>query len=161
MFKTILSTLLIIAFSLGGTFATSPLAPTSSSILTTEWSAVITPPEDNAIRQGAHDIIKSKESGEEVSNLLETQNKIEDQKDATQRTINLIHKIINYALSLVSFVALIILIFAGIQMVTAGGDDGKFKAGQKAIKKITIGIIGIGISWLIVSFIFRLLRTLT
>lgn len=159
MIRTILIWCWIFALALGNVFAVSSVSPSTDSILTTDDSAIITPPEENAIREGTHDIIKSKDSSQSVESLLETQTKIENQQDATQRTLNLVHKIINYALSLVSVIAFIVLIFAGFQMVTAGGDDGKFKSGSKALKKIVIAIVGIAVSWMIVSFIFWFLET--
>lgn len=154
---------LLCSFSLlsGQIFAVSQLEPSPHLILTTEGSSIITPPENNAIRQGTHDIIHSESHQYQINNLITTQQSIDSQQDATQRTLQLIHKLINYALSLVSFIALIVLIFAGIQMITAGGDDGKFKAGSKALKKIAIAIIGIGISWIIISLIFRFLKTIS
>lgn len=160
MYKIFL--LLCSFFLLGGQiFAISQLEPTNHTILTTEETSIITPPESNAIRQGTRDAIHSESHQYQINNLLETQQSIESQNDATQRTLQLIHKLINYALSLVSFIALIVLIFAGVQMVTAGGDDGKFKTGIKTLKKVAIAIIGIGISWMIVSLIFWFLGTIS
>ena len=161
MLKTTLKILLIASFSLGGAFAVPQLEPKPHTILTTEETSIITPPESNAIRQGTHDAVHSESNQHKIHNLIETQQSIETQNDATQRTLQLIHKLINYALSLVSFIALIVLIFAGVQMTTAGGDDGKFKAGSKALKKVVIAIIGIAISWMIVSLIFWFLGTIS
>lgn len=161
MLKTILNIVLIMSFSLGGVFAAPQLEPSQHLILTTEESSIISPPEQNAIRQGTRDIIHSESHQYQIKNLIASQQSIESQQDATQKTLQLVHKLINYALSLVSLIALIVLIFAGVQMTTAGGDDGKFKAGAKALKKIAIAIVGIGISWMIVSLIFRFLEKIS
>jgi len=52
---------------------------------------------------------------------------------------------------------LVILLWGGFQMVTAAGDDTKYKNGFKILKQAAIGLIFIGVSWLVVSVIFRLL----
>ena len=39
---------------------------------------------------------------------------------------------------MLSLVAFCVLLYAGFQMATAAGDDGKFKAGNKTLKKIAI-----------------------
>ena len=146
---------------LNTTFALPSISDKRDPILTNDSEQIIIPPEEHAIREGTHDIIHSAESDNKINNLLESNEKIETQGDATKKTINLVHRIINYALGLVSVVALIVLIYAGIQMTTAAGDDKKYQAGKSTLKSITIGIIGIGVSWLIVSFIFWLLNTMT
>lgn len=161
MWKKIWLLLLGTLCSIGVSFALPAVGPTPDPILTNDSEQIITPPEDNAIREGTRDITHSPESSNKIENLLETQEQIGSQSDATTRTINLIHRIINYILGLVSVIALIILIYAGIQMTTAAGDDKKYQAGKATTKKLTIGIIGIGISWLIVSFIFWFLNTIT
>lgn len=156
--KKLFLILLVGVLLVWNTFAFDAAWPKPDEILTNQHQAIITPPEENAFREGSYDAIHGDQGGK-ITGLMETQNKIETQSDATMRTINLIHRIINYALGFVSVIALVVLIFAGFQMVTAAGDDGKFQSGKKAIKKISIGIIGLAISWLIVSFIFRLLNT--
>ena len=40
-------------------------------------------------------------------------------------------------------------------MVTSAGDETKYKAGFKVLKNAAIGLIVIGLSWIIVSIIFR------
>ena len=99
---------------LNATFALPSISDKRDPILTNDSEQIIIPPEDNAIREGTHDIIHSAESDNKINNLLESNEKIE-----------------------------------------------KYQAGKSTLKSITIGIIGIGISWLIVSFIFWLLNTIT
>ena len=45
-------------------------------------------------------------------------------------------------------------------MVTAAGDDGKYKKGLTILKQAAIGLIIVGISWIIVSFIFWVIGAL-
>jgi hypothetical protein len=66
----------------------------------------------------------------------------------------MVHRLINWILGMLAFVALIVVIIGWIQMVTAAGDDAKYKSWKTALKKVSIGIIGIGASWLLVSFFF-------
>jgi hypothetical protein len=46
-------------------------------------------------------------------------------------------------------------------MITAAGDDGKYKKGFTILKQAGIGLVFIGVSWLIVSVIFFLLNLFT
>lgn len=71
--------------------------------------------------------------------------------DGLLRTIN---KAINWILGMLAVIALAICLRGGFQMVTAAGDDGKYKKGLTILKQAAIGLIIVGISWIIVSFIF-------
>ena len=66
---------------------------------------------------------------------------------------------INWMLGMLALIALVILLWGGFQMVTAAGDDAKYKKGFKILQQAAIGLVFIGISWLVVSVIFRLLGT--
>jgi hypothetical protein len=44
-------------------------------------------------------------------------------------------------------------------MVTAAGDETKYKKGFKILEQAAIGLVFIGVSWLVVSLIFRVLGT--
>lgn len=66
---------------------------------------------------------------------------------------------VNRALGLLSLVTLIVVIYWGYQMVTAAGDEGKYKAGFKILKQAGAGLIIIWLSWIIISFIFSLFGT--
>ena len=73
------------------------------------------------------------------------------------KLIDVIKSFINWALGILALIALVILLWGGFQMVTAAGDDTKYKNGFKILKQAAIGLIFIGVSWLVVSVIFRLL----
>jgi hypothetical protein len=55
---------------------------------------------------------------------------------------------------MLALIALIICLWGGFQMVTAAGDDGKYKKGMTILKQAAIGLIIIGVAWLFVSVIF-------
>ncbi|MFA7717457.1 MAG: hypothetical protein WC875_01975 [Candidatus Absconditabacterales bacterium] len=74
--------------------------------------------------------------------------------------ITTIQKVINWALGLLALIALILLIWGGFQMVTAAGDETKYKKGFKILQQAAIGLIFIGASWLIISLIFRIIQNL-
>ena len=116
------------------------------------------------IRDGAFSAIDSdaasKWSGE-LNGIVGVNNKINDHTTAKARTLQVVKNLINYALGLLSLVALVYLIYNGFLMVTAAGDDAQYKKGLKSIKYAAIAIAGIGLSWLIVSFIFRLITKIT
>lgn len=68
---------------------------------------------------------------------------------------------INWILGMLALIALCICLYGGFQMVTAAGDDGKYKKGMTILKQAAIGLIIVGIAWLFVSLIFWLIGTLS
>jgi hypothetical protein len=73
------------------------------------------------------------------------------------KLIDVIKSFINWMLGILSLIALVVLIYGGFSMVTAAGDDGKYKKGFKILQQAGVGLAFIGVSWLIVSVIFWLL----
>ncbi len=71
--------------------------------------------------------------------------------------IKVVKTVINRVLTLLALIALVLALYGGFQMVTAAGDDGKYKAGFKVLKQAAIGLIVIGLSWIIVTSIFWLI----
>ena len=69
--------------------------------------------------------------------------------------LDAIRKAINRALWLLALIALIILIIAWFNMLINAKDDKKVEEWYKIVKNIAIALVFIGISWLLVSFIFR------
>jgi hypothetical protein len=57
-------------------------------------------------------------------------------------------------LGLLALLALGVLLWWGFQMVTAAWDDNKNKKWFTILKQAGIGLIFIGLAWLIVSFFF-------
>lgn len=80
---------------------------------------------------------------------------------AGDKLITTIKTAINWALGMLALIALVVLLFWGFQMITAAGDDGKYKKGFTILKQAGIGLVFIGVSWLIVSVIFFLLNLFT
>lgn len=68
---------------------------------------------------------------------------------------------INWLLGLLGLIALIVLLWGGFQMVTAAGDDGKYKSGFKILKQAGVGLLFIGLAWLFVSLIFFVIQSIT
>ncbi|HRU50405.1 MAG TPA: hypothetical protein P5155_02770, partial [Candidatus Absconditabacterales bacterium] len=71
--------------------------------------------------------------------------------------ISVIKNFINRILGLLALITLVIVLRGGFKMVTAAGDEGKFKEGFKILKQAGIGLAVIGLSWFIVSIIFRVI----
>lgn len=113
----------------------------------------------NPIRDGAYTAIQSPDNNEKITWVQGTNNKIEDHKTAQTQTLQIIKNLINYALGMVSLVALVYLIYHGIIIITAAGDDAQYKKWLKGIKFATIALIWIGFSWIIVSSVFRIINT--
>lgn len=80
---------------------------------------------------------------------------------AKNTTIGIIHLFINYALWLLSLVALIYLIIKWFMIITALGDTEKYKKWLAGVKTAAIAIAGIGMSRLIVTFIFYVIGLIT
>ena len=73
------------------------------------------------------------------------------------KLITVIKSFINWMLGMLALVALVILLWGGFQMVTAAGDDAKYKKGFKILQQAAIWLVFIGVSRLVVSVIFWLL----
>lgn len=71
--------------------------------------------------------------------------------------LQVVKSFINWILGLLSLIALGMALFGGFKMVTAAGDDGKYKEGFKVLKQAAIGLVVVGLSWIIVSTIFTLI----
>ena len=112
---------------------------------------------DNPLRAGAYAAIKNPDGVGDDSQLDGIQwidKKIESFADAKSQTLKIINNMINYALASLSLVALIYLIYHGFIILTAAGDDAKYKEGMKGIRYALIAIGWIGLSWILVSTIF-------
>ena len=116
----------------------------------------------NPIRDWAYGAISNEniENGK-VEGLSSSDTQIQDYPTAQGKTLAIINNFINYALGLVSLVALTYLIYHGILIVTAAGDDTQYKKWLKWIKFAAIAIVGIWLSWILVSSVFWLLNLLT
>lgn len=62
-------------------------------------------------------------------------------------------RIINYFLGFLGLVAVAFLIYAGVLMVTAGGNDEQVGKARKIITYAVVGIVIILLSWTIVTFV--------
>ena len=75
--------------------------------------------------------------------------------------LNVIKNFINWTLWMLATIALVICLYAGFKMVTSAGDEGKYKEGIEMMKKAGIGLVIIGLAWMIVSVVMWLLNALT
>lgn len=76
---------------------------------------------------------------------------------AAPSLLKIVKSFINWILGLLSLIALGMALFGGFKMVTAAGDDGKYKEGFKVLKQAAIGLVVVGLSWIIVSAIFAII----
>lgn len=156
-----ISIVLLLSSVSASTFANNLLDKTKlNEILTTDQKEIIKDIWDqDALREWAYNTIHS--DNQKIKNLINSNDQIKTQKDAEKKTFKLIKRLINYALGLVSLIALIILLIAGVQMATAAGDDKKFWAGKASLLKVARAIWWIAVSWLIINFIFRIIEVIT
>lgn len=120
-------------------------------VLNTEWI-------QDPLRDGAYQIIDPSTGTGQLSWVVGVGDKISSYEVAKNKTMQVIKNIINYALWFLALIALVYLIYHGFLILTAAGDDTQYKKGLSGIKYAAIAIVGIGMSWLIVSWIFWLLN---
>lgn len=112
---------------------------------------------NDPLRDGIYGAITTKDGNKKVSGILDA-GKIQNTDNAQQQTLALVRNVINYALGLISLIALAYMIYHGYLIVTAGWDNKQYDKGLSWIKTAGMAIWGIGLSWFIVSFIFYVLN---
>ncbi|MDR2540621.1 MAG: pilin [Candidatus Peribacteria bacterium] len=88
-------------------------------------------------------------------------NALTDTKQTGSSLITTIKTFINWMLGMLATIALVICLYAGFLMVTAAGDDAKYKKGMSILKQAGIGLVIIGLAWMIVSVIFWLIGSMS
>ena len=71
--------------------------------------------------------------------------------------LQFINNIIIFLLKATFFVAPLFIAYGGFVMITAGGNTGNFESGLGIIKSALIGIVIALVSYLLVTFVFRIL----
>ena len=69
-----------------------------------------------------------------------------------------IKRFINWVLGMLSLIALVICLRGWFQMLTAAGDEGKYKKWFTILKQDAIALAVIGLSWLFVTLILYLIN---
>jgi hypothetical protein len=110
---------------------------------------------NDPLRDGAFVIIN--DGTNSVDNIIGNNQQIGTFGNAKNRVINILNTIINYTLGLLAMVALVYLMYHGILILTAAGDEERFNNGLKGIKYAAIALGGIGLSWFVISLIFYLI----
>ena len=72
--------------------------------------------------------------------------------------INYIKRILNIVLALVSFISLVLIIFA-FYLIFFGKEEDAFKKAKKILTGVAIALAIMGLSWFIVSFFFNVFST--
>lgn len=72
--------------------------------------------------------------------------------------ITVIKSFINWTLWMLALITLVILLWGGFQMVTAAGDDAKYKKWFTILKQAGVWLAFIALSWLVVSLIFFIIN---
>lgn len=70
--------------------------------------------------------------------------------------LNIIQNGINWVLGMLSLITLCVVLWGGFQMVTAAGDDWKYKKWFTILKQAGIWLVIILLAWIIVSVVFWL-----
>jgi len=86
---------------------------------------------------------------------------IGDSLQARDEGLRYIKKYVDYFLALLWLVALIYLIWWGLEMITAMWTEAKYEEWFKKLKRALIAIAGIGLSWYIVSRVFYFVNETT
>ena len=83
-----------------------------------------------------------------------------NQKLTWSSLLDTIKNAVNWCMWILATVALAICLYGGFMMVVSAGDDGKYQNGLKVLKNAAIWLAIIGLSWMIVSVVFRAIGTL-
>ena len=67
-------------------------------------------------------------------------------------------RLVNWIMSLLSVVALVVLLIWWFKMITANWDDGKYKKWLSVLKQAAIWLVIIWLSWAIIRLIFRFIN---
>jgi len=126
---------------------------------TSDWWTTIWDP----LREWAYHIVNADdwEIEHQIPNIINNNEAITDHNTALSNTLNIVTSIINYALGLISLVALIYLLVHGFIILTAAWDEAKYKKWLKWIKYATIALLGVWLSRLIISLIFRIIENIS
>ncbi|TSC71939.1 MAG: Uncharacterized protein G01um101438_825 [Parcubacteria group bacterium Gr01-1014_38] len=63
-------------------------------------------------------------------------------------------KVVNYVLALAGVLALAAIVYGGFLYITAAGNQDRVEAGKNAVTYSVIGLVVIGLSYAILTFIF-------
>lgn len=132
------------------------LNPNLNDTLDDEVSAGV--PISNPIREWAYHIVHWKNTDQKLQWIIYNDNEIKNFDDAQEWTLNLIKRWVNYALGFAALVALAYLIYHGFLMLTAVGDASRYKKWFTWLKTAVIALVGMGLSWLIISLILFVLE---
>ncbi len=114
----------------------------------------------NPLRKGVGDVIAQEGWSEGIGGVRRPE-EFDGFDAAKNTTVGVIKNAINYALSFAWLIALIYLISHGFMVLTAMDDESKHEKWLQWIKTAAIALGGIGVSWLVVSFIFYLVDLFT
>lgn len=92
-------------------------------------------------------------------NIVSTSEKICRNDPNLSQGINIIMSLINWLNSFVALVVMLMIIYAGIQILLSGGDEEKVKKGKQSLIYIVIGVFILAINYLILTFFLPLFQT--
>ena len=117
------------------------------------------PTTTNYIRKGTQGIIRNESDTSWIEGIITANQsgEIKNHEEARDKTIERISRIVNYALGLLGVIALVFLLIQGFK-VLIWWETSKAMTG---IKNAAIALCGIGLSWLIISFILRVIENVT
>ena len=115
------------------------------------------------IREWAYNLVNADNwvAKDKLEWIIDNEQAISEHSVALQKTLDIIKNMINYALWLLSLIALIYLIAHWFMIVTAAWDDAKYKKWLAWIKYAVYAIWWIWLSWFIISFIFWIIEQIT
>lgn len=92
-----------------------------------------------------------------VNGLYMKSGKLTSFLQAQDAALAYVQNIINWTLLIVWTVALIYLLYTGFQMITAAGDETKFKERTKKTRSALVALLGIGLSAIFVNFVLYII----
>ena len=78
-----------------------------------------------------------------------------DDMCGTEDIVPLVDGVVRFLITILSALAVIVMVYAGFQMVTSGGDETKWRQAKGMFTNVVIGIIIVLAAWLIVDTILE------
>lgn len=81
--------------------------------------------------------------------------------EGRDKTLDFVRALMNYALAIIGLIALLYIAYHGFLTLTAAGNDGQAGKGMEWMRYGAMALLGIAVSWFIVSILFWLIQQIT
>ena len=83
-----------------------------------------------------------------------------DNADGNENLIVSVKRWVGWLMTILALIAMFVLVYGGILIITAAGDEEKYKKGFTILKQAAIGLIYIGLAWLFIMLIIEIINVM-